>query len=81
MEHNDDKKITVRGWITILFIIGFFCTIVWSQVQSGTPLWWAPVVAFTFMGCGIAISKLDNKGFIVFLILCIAALVVEYAMR
>lgn len=80
-EHNDDKKITVRGWITILALIGFFCTIVWSQVKAGVPWWWAPVVAFAFMGCGIAIGRLDTKGLIVFLLLCITTIVVEYAMR
>ncbi len=79
-EHNGEEKVTVQGWITILALIGFFCTIVWSQVKAGVPWWWAPIVACVFTGCALAISRLDTKTLAIFFLLCVSTLVVTHVM-
>ena len=52
---------TVSPWVGLPLFIAVFCIVVWTQVQAGTPIWWAPVVAFASLGFIVALAKCDSK--------------------
>jgi hypothetical protein len=71
---SEGKRI-VPAWAALTILIGTFSVLTWTQVQVGTPLWWAPVVAFVCLGFCIALSKCDTKTVLVVTIVSVGILV------
>jgi len=79
MEHDDDRKTTASSLAAVFIFAGSFVVILRLQMESGVPWWWAFVVAFVFLRCAVALSKLDTKSLVLFTLLAATAAAVRHA--